>query len=98
MYLEGVPTQDQVRAPPVAVTGDMLTVTAAPVDVLAVLPSIVITPASVTLPPETLPITLTVSPAPMEAEPPGSVWYFSEIEVRNPDAARISSETFARMV
>ena len=73
-------------------------VTPAPVDVLAVLPWTVSTPASVTLPPETFPTTAIVSPTPMDAEPPGSVWYFSEIEVWNPDAARISSDTFARMV
>ena len=96
--MDGVPTQDQVNAPPVCACGVIVMVTPAPVDVLAVLPWTVSTPASVTLPPETFPTTAIVSPTPMDAEPPGSVWYFSEIEVWNPDAARISSDTFARMV
>lgn len=98
MYFEGVPTQDQVNEPPVAVVGIIVTVTAAPTDVLAVEPRMVMEPVSSTAPPETLPTTETVRPAPIVAEPPGSVWYFSEIPVRKPDAASISSETFARIV
>jgi hypothetical protein len=73
-------------------------VTQAPVEVLAELPVTVITPASVALPPDTFPTAAIISPTPTDAEPPGSVWYFSEIDVRNPDAARMSPDTFARMV
>ena len=78
-YLDGVPPHNQVNAPPVCVWGVIVMVTPAPVDVLEVLPVTVIVPVSVTLPPEIFPTTAMVSPTPMDAEPPGSVSYFSEI-------------------
>ena len=99
MYLAGVPAQDQVSVPVVVfAVGVTVRVTAWPVEVLAVLPLTTTMPVSATLAVAILPTTAMVTPVPMDAVLVGSVWNFSEIAVRAPEAARISSDTLARTV
>ncbi len=99
MYFDGEPTQAQTIVPVVeSKVGVMVTVTACPVLVEAVLPRIVIVPPSFTLPPEILPTTETVRPTPGVPVLLGSVWNFSATAVRKPLAASISSDTLARTV
>lgn len=85
---------DQVKVPPVMV-GVMVNVTLAPTE--AVVPLMTMVLSSETDPPDTLPTMFTVSPAPADADVP-STCAFSEIEVRNPLACRINSDTLARTV
>ena len=88
MYLAGVPEQDQVSAP----------IDVFAVEVLTVLPVTMTISVSATSAVAILPTTAMVMPVPMEAVLVGSLWNFSKIDLRAPEAAKISSDTLARMV
>lgn len=97
MKREGEPTQVQDSEPAAFVLGVRVTVTAVPTLVFALLPVSVTTPAPVVVAPVILPAGVTVTPLPMLAES-WSAWYFSVIAVRAELAARMISDTFARIV
>lgn len=78
--------------------GETVIVTACPVLVAEAAPVITIVPLSATDAVAIFPTTGIVTPPPAQAVLLGSVWNFSEIPVRAPDAANINSDTFARTV
>jgi len=100
MYFEGVPAHDHDMVPlaVLMLVGRTVRVIAAPVLVDVAAPVTSIVPAAPTVAPEIFPATLMVIPVPMVALEDGSVWNFSVIPVRALEAARISSDTLARMV
>src|SRR3972149_7800015 len=99
MYFAGVPWQSQVMVPlVVSKLGVTVMVTFCPMLVGAVEPYTLITPGAETVVFESLPTTGMTTPAPAFPVSLGLVWNFSEMAVRADEAARISSETFARTV